>query len=797
MKNPRRRAVILGAGPIGLVTGWQLLKNDWLVEIYEKESLVGGMCKTWKWGDFLVDSGPHIYHTPDQELAKFWETEFGDLLIKGEFWCKNVKGENFDDYWDYPLSWESIARYPKELKKKILEELQLLDPFKKAQAKNYSQYIEAQVGPTMRKLFFKKYPEKVWGISTDEMTPDWAPKRIEFRQKVTPFYHNQWNAVGKFGTGCIYERIKDKIVHLGGEVYTDHAVTGFDYEGNRITAIKFTSRSPVSIGPDDVIISSLPITLTARLLGYDSYLKFRGIRSVYLAYRHPYILPERIHWLYYDSEKVYFNRVTESKKLSPFVAPKDKTFLTAEITFSRGDAIDTMPEGDLIKEVARQIEMVGLAKQSEMIGADTHREYFVYPLQYTGYQEELARLRAMISQYQQLYSIGTGGDFSYADSQILFHKAFDTVAILCGKDSSYTQVIRQTPRCTLHRAVSVNGRTIGDGSRAYIIAEAGLNHNGNLILAKQLVDAAKDTGCDAIKFQTFRASSRISKKVKAVKYAETIIGLEETLFDMFERLAMDFNQQQELFEYAKNKGLEVFSTPFDFESVDFLNSIGVSIFKIASMDLVNLPLIRYVAKTGKPIILSCGMSMLGQVEEAVGAVIKEGNPNLMLLHCISSYPASPEEMNLNVILTLKQCFNVPVGLSDHTFGLFVSQTAITIGANLIERHFTLDRSLEGPDHILSSEPEEFRRLVEISKKIPLILGDSMKRINPSEYTTINMQRKSLHAARDIKKGENMTKDMIAIKGPGGGLLPRYLDIVIGREAKTDIEEDYPITWDVI
>ncbi|MDO8505529.1 MAG: FAD-dependent oxidoreductase [bacterium] len=791
----KRKAIILGAGPVGLVTAWQLLENGWTVDIYERQNAVGGMCRTWKWNEFFVDTGPHIYHTPDPQLATFWEKEFGDLMIKGEFWCKNVKGEKFDEYYDYPLSWESISRYPKELKAKILDELDHLDPEKKAHARNFKEYVEAQAGPTLRKMFFEKYPQKIWGISTEEMTPDWAPKRVEFRQKVTPFYYNQWNAVGKYGTGCIYERIREKILKLGGGVHLGSTVIGIEAQENQITAVKFLDGKTVAIGSQDVIISSLPITLTGRLLGYQSSLQFRGIHSVYLAYNKESILPEGIHWLYYDSEKVYFNRVTEGKKLSPYVAPKGKTFLTAEITFSKGDAIDSMDATQLMQEVARQVELVGLAKASEVTEMSHNVEPFVYPLQFTGYREELAKIRAVISSFGQLYSIGTGGDFNYADSQILFHKAFDTVAVLCGKDSSYTQVVRQTAPCALNRFVDLGNRRIGEGEKPYIIAEAGINHNGSVQMAKELIDAAIRVGADAVKFQTFKASSRISKKVKAVKYAETITGLEETIYDMFDRLAMSFEDQKELFTYARGKGIEIFSTPFDFESVDFLESMQVKLYKIASMDLVNIPLIKYVAKTRKPMIISTGMSTLGQVEEAVNAVAQAGNQNLILLHCNSSYPAAPAEMNLNAIKTLRQAFHVPIGFSDHTFGLVASQTALAIGANVIERHFTLDRTLEGPDHILSSEPHEFAQLIEMTKRIPQLLGNGIKIIQPNEYATLNMQRKSLYAAKDIEKGQIITEDAIAIKGPGGGLLPKYFDIVVGRIARERIEEDFPITWE--
>jgi len=212
------------------------------------------------------------------------------------------------------------------------------------------------------------------------------------------------------------------------------------------------------------------------------------------------------------------------------------------------------------------------------------------------------------------------------------------------------------------------------------------------------------------------------------------------------------------------------------------------------MDLVNLPLIEYVAKTQKPIILSTGMSNLGTIEDALGVIAKAGNSNVALLHCNSTYPASEEDMNLDAINTLKKCFNIPVGLSDHTFGLLVSQVALSIGANIIERHFTLDRTSEGPDHILSSEPDEMTQLVDFSKRIRRIIGNGVKQIQSSEYETINLQRKALYARSDIKKGQVIEKSVLQVKGPAGGILPKYMNIVEGRIARRDIYADYPITW---
>ena len=755
------------------------------------------MCRTWQWGDFLVDTGLHIFHTPETSLAEYWEDHFSDLFIHGDFWCQNVSGEKFEQYWDYPISWESISRYEKSLRKKILGEIAKARGDLGSTATNYSEYMRSQVGETLEGMFFKTYPEKVWGIPTTEMTPEWAPKRIEFRNHITPFYHGQWNAVGKYGTGCIYERIKEKIIKLGGQFKFGHKVTGFECTEWNLKKIMFASRDSVSFSANDIVISSLPITVLAQLLGHKAQLSFRGIKSVYLAYDDQHIIPGRNQWLYYGSDSILFNRVTEPKKLSPFVCPSDKTYLTVEITFSSGDETDQVGDQDLIDVVANQVETVGLAKCRNIVDTDVNTERFVYPLLHKGYEEELSNTRAVISRFQQLYSLGTGGDYNYADSQVLFHKAFDLVDVVCGKGSDLTQTVRRVPLIQLNRTVNLGSSIIGDGYKTYVIAEAGLNHNGDLQLAKKLVDSALAVGCDAIKFQTFSKDSRVSARVKSVRYAETVIGLEETLHEMFSRLAMPFPQQRELFDYARDKGVEIFSTPFDPESVEFLESIDTRFYKIASVDLVNLPLIKKVAETGKPILLSTGMATLGQIEEAVNEVRDQGNPNLVLLHCNSSYPAALREMNLSVILNLKRMFGVPVGLSDHTFGLFTSHTAISIGANVIERHFTLDRSFEGPDHILSSEPQEFLELVGIAKTIPEVLGDGVKRIQPNEYSTLNMQRKSIYAAVDIKKGTVIKKDMLTIKGPGGGLLPRYLDVLIGRRALVDIGYDEPITWENI
>tara|TARA_B100000795_G_scaffold67858_1_gene46849 strand:- start:9069 stop:11459 length:2391 start_codon:yes stop_codon:yes gene_type:complete len=796
MKSNAKRAIIIGAGPTGLVTASELTKQGWNVEIYEALDKVGGLCRTFHWNGYNLDIGPHIFHTPNKKLAEYWKDNFGDLLIEGKYWAKNVQGKNFDKFYDYPLSWESISKYPKEIKANIINEINAISPDAKAKATNYEEYIEALAGKTLRKMFFERYPEKLWGISVKDMTADWAPKRVNIFDKKALFFEGQWTAVGINGAGHVYERIADEIKQSGGEINLENKITKIETSNGAITEI-CTVDKKIQVENTDIVVSSLPIVSLIRMLGHSTKLKYRGVMIFYLDCRKKRILPKDVHWLYYDSKEVYFSRITEPKQMKVNMPSSKKTLLTIEVPFSVGDELDKKNKDEITKEVIEQVEKIGLINKSDVLDATMVKENFVYPLQYHGYSKELARVNGIFGDVKQLYTLGLGGEFNYVDTQIIFEKAFDFAKSLSDDDDVSIRGIKMRSVSKFNESFEINGINIGGGNLPYIIAEAGMNHNGSLKVGKALIDEALKTKCNAIKFQTFLPHSRISSKIKSANYAEKADGIEETLYDMFSRLSMPFSEQKELFSYAREHGMEIFSTPFDIESVDFLEEMNVGAYKISSMDLVNLPLIEYVAKTQKPIILSTGMSNLGTIEDALAVVAKAGNPNIALLHCNSTYPATEENMNLDAINTLKKCFNVPVGLSDHTFGLFVSQIALSIGANIIERHFTLDRTSEGPDHILSSEPSEMTQLVDFSKRIRRIIGDGVKQIKSSEYETINLQRKSLYAGCDIAKGEMILESMVGVKGPSGGVLPKYLDIVVGRKARRNIEKDYPITWDDI
>ena len=808
----KRKAIILGTGPTGLVTAWKLLERGWKVNLIEKNSISGGLCRSWKEKGFILDTGPHIFHTPDKDLKKFWKKNFNDILVEGKFFCKNIKGKNFDEFYDYPFSKEALNLFEPKLKEKIKKELKFYkNPEQRRKAKNYKEYVNALIGPTLREMFFEKYPKKIWGIDTDKMTPDWAPNRIKFRNKILPFYHEEYAAVGKYGTGCVYDRIKQKIKNLGGKFKFNETVIGLSSKDNNITHI-ITNKKKYLINNDETVISTLPVSITAKLLGKQNNLKFRGVCSVYIFCKRNSILPKNIHWVYFDSKNVLFNRITENKKLSKFVAPKNKTLLTAEITYSLGDKFSKQKPKNIIDQVLKDLEKVKLVQNYNVIGTSINYEPYVYPVQFMEQKNETFYIKSFIENFNNLFSIGAGGEFNYADSQILFHKSFDLAKNLDNRFNQFSNERKNISRVNFNKTFKIGNKKVGEKNPTFIIAEAGLNHNGSFEIAKKLIDNAVNCKCNAIKFQSFQNNTRVSEKVKTEKYSEKIIGTQESIHQLFERLSLSFKTQRKIFSYAKRKKIFIFSTPFDLESANFLDSLGVGAFKIASADLVNLPLIEHVSKKNKPIIISTGMSTIAEINDAVETVRSTGNKNLALLHCNSSYPSTHAEINLKFMQNLKSLYQLPVGFSDHTTDLLASKTAVALGANIIERHFTLDKRMEGPDHLLSSNKKEMTSLVKFKdnfnkyekwfdklnpdekSEVNIILGDGVKKIQPNEYLTINSQKKSLYAKKLIKKGEKFSQENIIIKGPAGGLMPKFINIILNRKSITKIEKDEPITW---
>jgi N,N'-diacetyllegionaminate synthase len=340
-------------------------------------------------------------------------------------------------------------------------------------------------------------------------------------------------------------------------------------------------------------------------------------------------------------------------------------------------------------------------------------------------------------------------------------------------------------------------RKIGNGQSCFIIAEAGVNHNGNLNLAHQLIDAAAHAGADAVKFQTFKAERLATPGAPKADYQAQTTDAHETQLEMLRRLELGPAEHVALLQHCREKNIIFLSSPFDETSADLLNDLGVAAFKIPSGEITNLPFLIHVARMHKPMIVSTGMAYLGEVETAVRAIEQAGANSLALLHTVSNYPADPRDVNLRAMQTMSVAFGVPVGYSDHTSGVEVSLAAVALGACVIEKHFTLKRTMPGPDHRASVEPQELTALVRGIRTVQAALGDGRKIPTDSEANTRAIARKSLVAARDIPAGAIFSEDAITLKRPGTGLPPAMRAYLVGRSARVAIPAGALITWEML
>lgn len=338
---------------------------------------------------------------------------------------------------------------------------------------------------------------------------------------------------------------------------------------------------------------------------------------------------------------------------------------------------------------------------------------------------------------------------------------------------------------------------MGLGHPCFVIAEAGVNHNGRLDLAKALIDAAVLAKADAVKFQTFRAESLVTREAPKARYQKETTDVQESQWEMLKKLELPEAWHYELKSYCQSRGILFLSTPFDEACADLLEKVGVPLYKIPSGEITNLPFLTHVAKKQKPIILSTGMSTLAETAEAVQTIYETGNRDLVLLHCVSQYPAEPGDVNLRAMQTLAKEFQVPVGFSDHTLGIEISLAAVALGAGVIEKHFTLDKTMTGPDHRASLEPKELCELVSGIRKVEASLGHGRKEPASCERDTAEVARKSLVAARTIRKGTSITAEDIAIKRPGTGLPPVTAVQLIGTKAKRDIPSGTLLNWEML
>lgn len=791
----KNRAIILGAGVSGLVVGFELLRQGWQVEIFEKEPIPGGLARTFRFDDYFVDLGPHLFHTSSQGVASYWESLIGDA-----FSAPSLYGQNLVDgrLFDYPLTREDLTRLPPDARERISQEMQSLPNERKmAEAASYKDYMVGLAGDTLQRMFYDAYPEKLWGIPPSKLSPNWAPARIEIRDERRPFHSDHWTAISRKGCGYLAEVLAEKIAALGGKISYETPAIEIGVDGTEVTHVRFSDGSTHELGRDEVLISTIPITSLARAMGIETSLQFRKIRLVSIVFRGEDPMPDSADWLYVQDREIVFHRIGSQTRFSREGLGQDLQILTAEIAYDDGDPVCLLSDQSLIDRVVRDLRKLPvIGGLGEIVDIHCFDAGPVYPKYFVGYEEELRKLQTSFTAIDNLFSTGSPAEFAYSDLQIVTAKAVDFARYL---NSDAQTDSRRLLKGSIRRVkgfssqIMIGKVPIGTDYPPVVIAEIGLNHNGSVELAKQLISEAASSGCQLVKLQTF-GKGRMSHKADVANYSEDLLELEESLPRLFDRLVLPAHEVEELFSFARERGVTLFSTPFDPESVDFLGSLEVPAFKISSMDIENFPLIRRVAATGKPVLVSTGMASLSEIESVVEIFERDGNRNLLLMHCVSSYPSMASESNLRALVTMRESFGTLVGFSDHHPGISLVGPAVALGARAIEKHFTLDKRMKGPDHFFSLNSDEMRAATSAARESYLALGDGRKIPQASEAAARRSLRRSIFARVDLHEGKILAEEDLAVRSPGTGISPAQLELVVGRTLAKPVAADMPITW---
>lgn len=331
----------------------------------------------------------------------------------------------------------------------------------------------------------------------------------------------------------------------------------------------------------------------------------------------------------------------------------------------------------------------------------------------------------------------------------------------------------------------------------YVIAEIGVNHNGDINLAQQLIQSAKDSGADAVKFQTFSAEKLVTHSTPKVKYQETNTPNFKSHYDMLKNLELSNSDHNFIKKYCEKLNIDFLSTPYDIDSAKFLLELNVSFFKTASADLVDLPLHKYISSTKMPCAISVGMSTMEEVKNTLKIYEEAGNNNIVLLHCVSNYPCSDESLNMKVIQNLKESFGMPIGYSDHSIGCEAAIMAVTMGACIVEKHFTIDKNLQGPDHKASATPNEFLQLVKSVRRAEIMLGSSEKKVQKEEQQMSQVSRKSIVMRNSMKSGDEIKLVNLELKRPGTGLMAKEINLLVGKKLNKDLKKNDLITFEDI
>lgn len=791
---------VLGAGVTGLTVARELLEQGNKVTVIEKTCNVGGLAQTQNINGVSIDYGPHLFHSAHAEIIDYWRALVGDRLVEKQFYAGNYQAGKI---FDYPINKETISsQFSTEEVAIITDQLNKADAANLSTARNYYEYVRALAGDFLAEKFFTHYPSKLWGMNTEDLSAKFAPRRIDIREKRLPFHAGPGRFAGIIEGGCgqLAEQLSNHILELGGTIRFDTEVTSIIQKGSgngkQISDVLLNSDEKVNIS-DNIIISTLPVTTIAKLVGIDTNLYFRSILLVNLVIKGADRFPQEYDWLYFDDYDIPFHRVGMQTRFSREGVPDGYQVMCCEIVFQ--DAMTDEKIDELSEKTVDCLTKFGFVERENIIDIVALNIGPVYPGYFNGYEAEYSRIAGLLGTFENFYALGSLAEYSYADLQILTAKAIDLAAELNTLNDSVSSDILRTARVTRP------AQTIRFGSAeisteyetpVFLIAEIGLAHNGNVDLCKRIIDHAVAAGFNAVKIQTY-AEGRLSKKTRAARYYEESLDQEESLSDFLDKIIFSKFELKEIKSYCDDIGVIFFSTPFDLQSFSVLHDLGCPGFKISSMDIVNLPLIRAIATTGKPIILSTGMASFGEIEEAIGVCLAEGNPNIMVLHCVSSYPCALEFSDLRRIKRIGNTFGVVSGYSDHTIEYETPALSVIAGARIVEKHVTLDKGMDGPDQHFSIDPGEMDKMVDLVRKAEKSISSHVMDVSPGELAARQNLRRSIYVSCDLGPGDVLNAETMVIKSPGDGIPARYFDILLSRRLIRSTKADTPLTWDDI
>jgi len=792
---------ILGAGPAGLSLSYYLSKLGVKSTIFELTNHIGGMARTWKWNNFLLETGPHLLHTPLRDIWDDWQLLLGSDLIEQQFYSANYLSNGSHEYlFDYPLNLPQVltsSYWSQHQLDSITSELCDKPDFQKlSSACSFSEYVDGLVGPTLSNTFFKRYPEKVWDIPTTEMLPDWAPKRLRTCQSQESFFQDQYSGVSRYGSGDLFSKIKDFITRHGSSINLNEPITSIHTTHNHITSFDTTNRT-VNINSEDLIISTIPISNLSKLLGFDLSVEFRGIASVYFSFEDiPNLLPDPYSWLYFSEDSV-FNRITEPTKLSKSLnlLPKDRTYLVCEqaITMDFSETYDSFTS-QLIEATKSDFNNIPMFSNHSIGNVAINVEPYVYPIQTHANKLLYREIASRIIKFNNIELIGTGSNYAYNDMQVIFKQAKE-MAHDIHNSTAGTSLLMSTFSKMCSSSLDTNNviPNVNDHSLS-MIAEIGINHNGNVSRLLQLATKACEAS-DIVKLQYFKLIDRIGSQVREVNHVEKAQDVEESIADILKRCELTLDDIQLVRHEVLKNNRKFMCTVFSKQDAKDVLSLGVDHIKIASMDLNNYPLHRFIARYYKPlhVFISTGMSTIEEINAAL-SIYKISRHHLYLLACTSSYPAPNTSLNLRSISYLIDLNpTLEIGYSDHSVGINACLTAISLGSTILEVHFTDDKRVSGPDQILSKTSKDIQQIKEFHSFYTSAQGLPNKALQPAEYFTWKTQRKSLYALGDISKGQEINYDNVVLRSPPLGISPVHIEnnTLI---ALYDIKDAQPITF---